>query len=259
MDSGFIKVFRKVTEWEWFHDHVTAWSFVMLILKANWKDGRFEGRDIKRGQFVASRGTLSKYLGISPKSLRTIETKLKSTNELAIESTNKFTIYTIVNYSKYQDVPEAVASEPASQGANEGQTKGKPRATIEELKNSKKKEEPLFSEEVLSLTELLISRIVQNNPNSRLNNSETRKTCLANWCGDIDKLLRIDKRTPASVRDVINWSQSNQFWQGNILSANKLRDKWDQLTVQMNRTSSSFLNTYQEASCSPLPFPFDSE
>lgn len=49
---------------------------------------------------------------------------------------------------------------------------------------------------------------------------------------DMDKLLRIDKRPPAEVKAVIDWCQGDPFWRSNILSAGKLRKKYDTLRLQ---------------------------
>ena len=52
MDGGFIKIDRGILDWEWYSDINTTRLFIHLILKANWKDGRFQGQEIKRGSFV---------------------------------------------------------------------------------------------------------------------------------------------------------------------------------------------------------------
>lgn len=102
-DNGYIKIHRKIMKWEWGHDPLFFGAFIKLILLANWKDGRFEGHKISRGSFVSSYPNLSKYLGISVRSCRTLINKLKSTGEVTCSATRHFTIYVIVNYDKYQD------------------------------------------------------------------------------------------------------------------------------------------------------------
>ena len=53
------------------------------------------------------------------------------------------------------------------------------------------------------------------------------------WHQSMDRLVRLDGYTPDQIRQVIDWSQANEFWQGNILSAAKLREKFDQLKTRM--------------------------
>lgn len=53
------------------------------------------------------------------------------------------------------------------------------------------------------------------------------------WKQAADRLIRIDGYTPDQIRQVIDWSQQDEFWQGNILSMPKLREKFDQLKTRM--------------------------
>jgi hypothetical protein len=61
------------------------------------------GHPIPRGSCVCGRYALSKDTGISPQSVRTSLARLKSTNDITIKSTNKFSVIYIVNYQDYQD------------------------------------------------------------------------------------------------------------------------------------------------------------
>jgi hypothetical protein len=101
--AGFIKIHRKITEWEWYNDLNTCRVFFHLIFTANYKDKPFQGRIIKRGQVVIGLKKLSEKVGLSVQQVRTSLNKLKSTNEITIESTNQFTLIALVNYSVYQD------------------------------------------------------------------------------------------------------------------------------------------------------------
>ncbi|WP_146070939.1 hypothetical protein [Arthrobacter sp. B1805] len=53
------------------------------------------------------------------------------------------------------------------------------------------------------------------------------------WKQAADRLIRIDGYTPDQIRQVIDWSQHDEFWQGNILSMSKLREKFDTLKTRM--------------------------
>lgn len=46
-------------------------------------------------------------------------------------------------------------------------------------------------------------------------------------------LLDRDNHTPDQIAYVIRWSQQDDFWQANILSATKLREKFDQLVAKI--------------------------
>jgi len=69
------------------------------------------------------------------------------------------------------------------------------------------------------------------------NNSKAKKPDFQKWAGHVEKLIRIDKRTPEEISNVIQWVQQDDFWMGNILSTNKLRKQFPQLLIKFNKSS----------------------
>lgn len=134
--NGFIRLYRKMTEWEWYQDYKTLVVFLHLLLMANWKPARFMGRDVPAGACVTSVRHLSDQTGLSVKNVRTALDHLKSTNEIGIETANRFTVIFIRNWGKYQGEEPSIGK----QTANNWQTTGKQLATIEESKKERKKE-----------------------------------------------------------------------------------------------------------------------
>lgn len=104
INGNWIKLFSKFMNWEWYKDQNTKSLFIHCLLKANWKDGRFEGVEIKRGSFATSLNTLQKELGLSKQEVRTAIKHLISTQELTQATYPKFSVITIVNYEIYQQV-----------------------------------------------------------------------------------------------------------------------------------------------------------
>ena len=47
---------------------------------------------------------------------------------------------------------------------------------------------------------------------------------------DIEKLIRIDKRTFYEVKEVIAWAKAHHFWAANIMSGVKLREQFPDCT-----------------------------
>lgn len=103
IENGFIVLHRKITQWEWYQNPNTFCIFVHLLLTANYEQKKFEGKTIERGQRVASYTTLAKETGLSVQNVRTAINHLKSTGEVTCLSTPNFTVFTVVNYSLYQD------------------------------------------------------------------------------------------------------------------------------------------------------------
>src|SRR5699024_9722189 len=66
------------------------------------------------------------------------------------------------------------------------------------------------------------------------NNESVRKPNLENWANAFRLMMERDKRTGKQIQDVILFSQQHHFWYKNILSANKLREQFDRLYLEMN-------------------------
>lgn len=83
------------------------------------------------------------------------------------------------------------------------------------------------------LAYLLRELILANLPGARVPRASPEG--MAAWCRHVDLLLRVDGREPEEVERVIRWCQKDPFWQANILSPRKLREKWETLVLQMRR------------------------
>lgn len=140
MDEGFIKLHRSILKWEWFHDDNTFKVFIYLLLNANWEDSRFRGYEIPKGSLVIGYTALSKNLGISKQSVRTAISHLKSTGEITIKSTNKFSIATIVNWDKYQGRIDCDNTQINTQLNTRATLDQHATNTIKEIKNIRNKE-----------------------------------------------------------------------------------------------------------------------
>ena len=144
MQTGWIKLHRRILDWEWYSNANCFRIFLHLLLKANISDRKFEGRDIKRGQLVTSTKKLSTETGLSEQSVKTAIKHLKSTNDITTLATSKYTVITVVNYEVYQCYDE-VANQEDNQQSNQLLTSEQPTAnqqltTKEEYKNIRNKE-----------------------------------------------------------------------------------------------------------------------
>lgn len=113
--SGWIKIHRQILEWEWYSDNNSFRVFLHLLLKANHKQKRYKGLELKIGTVITSRDILAIETGLSVQQIRTALDKLKSTDEITIKTSSQGTIIEVVNYAKYQLVTnEVTIKEPAS-------------------------------------------------------------------------------------------------------------------------------------------------
>ena len=100
--TGFICLYRQITQWEWYKNPNTFRLFIHLLLMANYADGRFEGEIIKRGEYVTSLPSLADQTSLTIQQARTALDHLKSTGEITDRKTNRYRVITIVNYDRYQ-------------------------------------------------------------------------------------------------------------------------------------------------------------
>jgi predicted transcriptional regulator len=114
--EGWISLYRKFLEWEWYSDINTKTLFIHLLLKANHKSSKWQGIEIKRGQLVTGRKVLARETGLSEQQVRTSLEKLKSTNETTIKSTKQNSVITILKYEVYQNTQQN--SQPTSYEKN---------------------------------------------------------------------------------------------------------------------------------------------
>jgi asparagine N-glycosylation enzyme membrane subunit Stt3 len=109
--SGWIKLHRQILEWEWYSDNNCFRLFTHLVLKANYKQKRFKGIELKKGSIVTSRDILARETGLSSQQIRTALNKLISTNEVTSVTSSQGTIIQIVNYEKYQVETNEITNE----------------------------------------------------------------------------------------------------------------------------------------------------
>jgi DNA-binding transcriptional regulator YhcF (GntR family) len=133
--EGWIKLHRKILEWEWYTDAPVRILFEHLLLTANYEDKKWRGMTIKRGQKVTSIGHLAEETGLSVIQVRTALEKLEKTKNVTSRATNKFTLVTIENYSLYQSYNDYTTSNVT----NKRQTNDN------NIRNIKNKEERIYT------------------------------------------------------------------------------------------------------------------
>lgn len=83
--------------------------------------------------------------------------------------------------------------------------------------------------DVLSLCEQLADRIEKN--------GSKRPTIGKTWIRSARLLLDADERDHAEASRLIDWCQDHSFWQANVLSMSKFREKYDTMRLQSQQAS----------------------
>ncbi len=99
---SFIKLDRKLLNWEWKDDPNMVALWIEILLQANYSESRWHGKVYEKGSFPTSLEKLSKATGLTVNQVRTCLNKLKSTNEITSETTNQGTKIIVVKWAEYQ-------------------------------------------------------------------------------------------------------------------------------------------------------------
>ena len=141
--NGYIKLYRKMLNWEWYTNIPVRILFEHCLLKANYQDKNWQGIIVKKGSFVTSYEKLSIETTLTVRQIRTAINKLKMTNELTIKTNNKYSIISINNWDSYQ----MDDTQNDNQMTNKRQTNDKQMTTTKEYKEIKKiKKDSIYGE-----------------------------------------------------------------------------------------------------------------
>jgi len=264
MHRGYTKRWRK--RWDkGYHYDPDLWLLMSYFIDfANYKDSEVYFPNaglipLKRGQHIFGTPQLSAFLGWDRNRTRRKLKILKNINFLTIQTTNRYSIATVINYNTYQptdhenDQPEnqqPTSRRPADdqQMTTPNKVKNSNKDKKGNKKESRKSKKQTFDPQSIPylLSETLLKQITINQPDFKPAQNGIREKTLQQWSIDIDRMIRIDKRNPCAIWNMIIWCQHDDFWPPNIQSGSKLRQKYDQLAGQINREYSKKKTTQHD-------------
>lgn len=236
--EGWIKLHRKLTQWEWYTDSKMIHLFIHLLISANRQQGKWRGIQVERGQMITGINSLSEATGISAQSIRTCLNRLKSTSEITIKSTNKYSMITICNYDSYQIEENKSTSKSTSKLTNNQQTTNKqltPNKNENNENNEKNNNPPLSPQGVNG-----------ENEKTWRNSLEVYLTdCEKNFLetlGDFDFILKQEKLNPGiDVRLSIEKAYEN-FWHTEAGWRHKKKSKIAEINWRLTFANAISLN-----------------
>ena len=263
MKRGFSKTYRKELEGDiWKMPPIYQRVFFFLRLKVKYKTELFPTRKkfgiwLNPGQWLTSIDQISKGVawyewGVekapNKKVIKNVLDWLESNDMILIESNAYGTYVELLNWGIYNDIDlEKVTignqEEVTRRGHQDAQLVDIIKELNKELKELKEKDslskkpkssksEPkIFPSDSYEfrLAKLLFNLICKNNPDSKEKDLQV-------WAKTFDLTIRIDKRKVKDLENMIRWSQQDDFWHKNILSAAALRRQYDQLTLKMKES-----------------------
>lgn len=228
--DGWVCFYRKIEEWEWYKTPHMLHLFFHLIVKANHKDGKWQGMEVMRGQLITGRKSLSSETGISEQTIRTCLKRLEHSSEIVQKSTSKFSVITILNYNEYQTKEKPANQQPTSnQPATNQQLTTNNNVNNVNKTTISKESDPYFIEASFLIEVVSLRRKTTVTPSQK-----------KAWCNTIRLMVEKDGVDAANITTALNWYKMN--WMNEfvpvISSASALREKWLKLLNAIDRDGS---------------------
>lgn len=107
LDKGWIKVYRSLLYDGTLKNHGLSAFWYYCLLRANYQEGYrqlvgFQEVTLQPGQFIFGRKKAAEDLNTTESKIRTFIKALKKRGSITIESTNAYSIITVVNWAPYQ-------------------------------------------------------------------------------------------------------------------------------------------------------------
>ncbi|MBN2133226.1 MAG: hypothetical protein JW741_27250, partial [Sedimentisphaerales bacterium] len=221
MNGGFIKLKRGSATWELLGDPNAFLLLTAIALRARWTDG-FNCHGLKAGQALIGD---YRSCGLTRQQYRSAQTRLQRYGLIDVKATTRGTVATLLDQSVY-DINVTDQQPTNNQQATNRQPTTNQQATTNKKEKKEKKEKkgkkfPVNSVE-FTLSQLLLDLILESK-------SDFRRPDLQRWAVEVDRMIRLDHRTPERIEAALRACQRDPFWQNNILSTAALRKHFDRL------------------------------
>lgn len=224
--QGWIKLHREIYDTDIWHDVTTFRLFVFLIGKASHQDGlKYKSMEINRGQYIRSYRKLADDLsykegrGYKKYSLSTIKScvnKLVKSERVNVKETELGTLFTIVNYAKYQDLEE---SNPETPNGLDDKVRTNAELTPNEVRTNAEQEQELKNLRIKELKESTTTAdakkddaIVFYQNNFGVISPHVSEELLS-WINDSGEELVLEALKRALERNKANWGYAKSILQ----------------------------------------------
>ncbi len=207
-NNGFVKLHRQLLVWEWYSDLPVRVLFLHCLLKANYKNTKWKGKEIKAGEFITSLNSLEEETALTRQQIRTALFKLKSTHEITHKSTRHYSIITVNNWDKWQ-----TEQHTTQQSSNTQATLDKEYKERKEIyKNNKDILKNIFSLEEYSHLDSQWYELINQWLDYKKSRNQSYKNA-ASIKAFINKLLSLSDSQYSKAKQIIETSLANN-WSG---------------------------------------------
>ena len=240
MENGWIKLHRKIVDWEWYRDEKTFRVFLHILLKSNHENKKWQGVMVEKGQWITSYYNLSHEIGLGVQSVRTSLNKLKSTGELTIKNTSKYSLITVLKWNDYQST-NTPPNKPLTNDQHATNTRLTTNKKYKNIRKKRIKEVIAPSEQSSPLVSELIKLFEEINPTCKTYYGNTTQKKASQFLIDeygFDKVSEI-------VKKVLPQTNGKEFFPS-ITTPYKLKEKWADLKSKCEQYNSQLKATKQK-------------
>lgn len=133
----FVKIYRRMLNWDWYTDIPVKVLYLHCILRANWKPDEWRGIAIERGQFVTSLQSLALETGLTLQQIRTALSKLIDNRLITDFVMGKKRVITVLNYDSFQGEQQIINRERNRLSTETPQISNNSNKNIKNIKNNK--------------------------------------------------------------------------------------------------------------------------
>lgn len=224
--GGFVKLMRGDDTRDLIEFHpVEFWMISLVAYRAR----RTPGGGLQPGEALIGVGDAIR-AGYTARQYRTAKKRLEACHKTTSRTTSRGTIIILTDASIY-DINGFQNDKPNDKQTTTNKNE-RMKTKEEKIKDPGDTMKPVsrvrFTESDFQLAEHLAELMNRNNPTRKRRSGEIER-----WAVDFRLMREQDTRTPEQIRAAINFSQIDQFWSQNILSAGNLRKHFDQITLKL--------------------------
>jgi hypothetical protein len=223
---SFIKLDRRLLNWEWKNDPNMVALWIEILLQANYCDAEWHGQKYEKGSFPTSLEKLASATGLTLRQTRTCLERLKTTHELTIETTNKGSKIIVNKWAEYQCLSDDDDTQNDTPNANKRQANDTQNDNT--IRNIRNKEDKEIKKRVY---------VADKKPFVKPSLDDVKSYCIANGFDQIsgEKFIAYYEKNDWTVKDrngkrkkMSNWKICLNTWMVNEArynNSNELRNR----------------------------------
>ena len=169
--------------------------------------------------------------------LNATQKKLEIEHQIEQQTSNENRLITILNWDDYQK-SELLIEQQVNNERTTSEQQVNTNKNVKNVRNINKEirteYEKRYSNESFEFkcVRYLVKSITDEMPSAKVPASDEQ---IDKWCDNIEKMVRLDKRSQDEIYSTLVYARTDDFWKANIRSTSKFREKYETLYLQMKK------------------------